>query len=188
MRDMREWGFWEWVAYATLWVGALIIAADGGLKLSSDHLKSFVPDLMESPAWMFAPMTCVLLGTLILVGHGINKKEAPPPALAESFELHLRFFGDNRPPLMISEKNVWRWYSLRNVFTVMTPDGKAQETAITNIFIAFDKPLWAGVARVSSNDYVVSRHEIKEFNQKFAIVTIETTPPGVLDISGGKPP
>lgn len=63
---MRDWGFWEWVAYATIWVGALIIAADAGLKLTKGSLRETAAPLLESPVWAFLPLICIILGTLIL--------------------------------------------------------------------------------------------------------------------------
>jgi hypothetical protein len=64
---MRNWTYWEWVAYAVLFVAAIIIAADQGIKLAPDIAVS-LKGLLASPWWAFSPVTLILLATGILVG------------------------------------------------------------------------------------------------------------------------
>jgi hypothetical protein len=65
---MRDWVFWEWVAYSALFVAAIITAADQGVKLSSEMLSRFSV-LIGSPYWAFAPLMLVLLATGILFSY-----------------------------------------------------------------------------------------------------------------------
>ena len=39
---MLNWGFWEWVAYAALFIGAIILATDQGIKLITRHAENYV--------------------------------------------------------------------------------------------------------------------------------------------------
>ena len=63
---MKDWGFWEWVAYGTIWVGALIIAADAGFKLTGGTFRAIVAPIFESPFWAFLPLFCIVVGTIII--------------------------------------------------------------------------------------------------------------------------
>jgi hypothetical protein len=63
---MRHWTFWEWVAYACILVGAVIIAADTGIRLSPD-LSGYLPSFADGPVWGFAPATFVIIATCILL-------------------------------------------------------------------------------------------------------------------------
>lgn len=63
---MKEWGFWEWVAYGVLLVAALIVAADTGFK-TSPSLSHYLPEFIESAWWGFSPATLVVVGTVILI-------------------------------------------------------------------------------------------------------------------------
>jgi hypothetical protein len=58
---MGHWVFWEWVAYASLWVAAVIVAINGVALL---------------------PIAFLLAGTVILVGHELGfygKSDSPAP-------------------------------------------------------------------------------------------------------------
>ena len=134
---------------------------------------------LSNPLWGFAPLACVLFGTAILIASQIGWLGS---RLADFAELHLRYYGDGRPPTEVSQVGIWRWYSLRNSMIVMTPQGTATGS-LTNIFISFDKPVRAGTLEVKSVDYIIPKYEVKEFNNRFAIIAIDETPAGILDIS-----
>jgi hypothetical protein len=62
---MRHWTFWEWVAYLCLAVGAMIVAADTGLRVAPELAHEVA--LIASPFWGFAPLALVIVATLILL-------------------------------------------------------------------------------------------------------------------------
>ena len=64
---MRQWKFWEWIAYSTLWIGAIILAADASLKVTSPEFRSAVSPLLENPVWSFLPLFCFTIGTVVLI-------------------------------------------------------------------------------------------------------------------------
>jgi hypothetical protein len=63
---MRNWGFWDWLAYACLLVGAMILAADTGLKIAPD-LAGRLPSWFLNPLWGFAPLALIIFGTITLL-------------------------------------------------------------------------------------------------------------------------
>jgi len=71
---MRHWTFWEWVAYACLLLGAVILAADTGLKVAPDLARHF--SFIESPFWGFAPLALVVAATIIFVANEFGWLEA----------------------------------------------------------------------------------------------------------------
>jgi hypothetical protein len=64
---MRQWTFWEWVAYASLGIAAAVIALDTSLKLTTGSLRQEVSGLLESPIWGFTPLFFFLVGTATFV-------------------------------------------------------------------------------------------------------------------------
>ncbi len=63
---MSKWSFFEWVAYAGMFIAALIIAADQGVKLSPDLLQQF-SGVVHSPYWALAPLVLIVLATATLI-------------------------------------------------------------------------------------------------------------------------
>jgi hypothetical protein len=76
---MAKWTFWEWVAYAVLFVAAIIVAADQGVKLAPD-LASSTAGILHSPWWAFSPVALILLATVILISREIGWIGAKAPA------------------------------------------------------------------------------------------------------------
>lgn len=69
---MRHWSYWEWLAYVCLFVGAVIIAADTGIRISPD-LSGYLPNFFHGPIWGFAPLILVLIATGVLVSREYRK-------------------------------------------------------------------------------------------------------------------
>lgn len=79
---MAEWTSLEWLGYATLWVAALILATDTGLRMSAE-LRPRSMWLLQNPYWGFAPLALLTIGALTFLWnefHQPEKKriEAPP--------------------------------------------------------------------------------------------------------------
>jgi hypothetical protein len=64
--NVSHWTFWEWVAYGSLFVAALIIAADTSFKLAPDVMAR-LPEFFHSEWWGFAPVVLVVAATIILL-------------------------------------------------------------------------------------------------------------------------
>jgi hypothetical protein len=63
---MHHWHFWDWAAYSTLFIGAVIIAADAGIKMAP-NLKDHFSAITSSPYWGCAPLVLILLSTCIFI-------------------------------------------------------------------------------------------------------------------------
>src|SRR5260370_40289703 len=63
---MAHWNFWEWMAYALVWVSALISAADMGLKMAPELRERMLP-VLSSAWWAFTPLVAIVLATLIFL-------------------------------------------------------------------------------------------------------------------------
>jgi hypothetical protein len=93
-----------------------------------------------------------------------------PGALAERAELRLHIYGDSRLPDRISGTNVWRWFYMHEVLVMLNQDGtKNSEILTSKLFISFDQPVSVGTMTVRS-DKPISHYEVKEFNNRFAII------------------
>ena len=55
---MKDWSFWDWVAYVAIFIAAIIVAADASLKGAPD-LASYLPGL-HSQALAFAPVALMV--------------------------------------------------------------------------------------------------------------------------------
>ena len=65
---MRRWSSWDWLAYACLLVGAVVLAADTAFKLAPD-LAQRLPFWVQSPLWGFAPLVLILIATIIFLAN-----------------------------------------------------------------------------------------------------------------------
>ena len=65
---MSDWGFWDWVAYGSTWVAAIVIAASAAIKIEP-HLREKVPTPLKANWWGYVPLGLLAIG---LVGFGIS--------------------------------------------------------------------------------------------------------------------
>jgi hypothetical protein len=63
--QMGHWGFFDWIAYGALAIGAMILAAETGLSQSPSLLRR-LPQFFKHPFWGLAPLILVLIATGIL--------------------------------------------------------------------------------------------------------------------------
>ena len=147
--------------------------------------------------WLGIGVAIFFAITLILLGLRVFGKEVKrdaieksdlteSTALADTEILHLHLYGDERVPTLISSNNVWRWYYLRNIIKGVTKKGKLPETigTITILFISFDRPVKVTTLEVRSSDTRLPTHEVKEFNNRFAIIVFsDALPMGTLEVT-----
>lgn len=107
----------------------------------------------------------------------------PDHPLAERASLRLHVYGDTRTPDRLSTFNVWRWFYLADVLVMMKPDGtKDREITTSKLFMSFDQPVGVGTLVVRA-DKPIAHYEVKEFNNRFAIVVFgEAIPECNVDI------
>jgi hypothetical protein len=190
---MRHWTFWEWVAYGALFIAAMVVAADTGVRISPE-LAVHLPPFIHGVIWGTAPLAFVLLATTILVLREFFFKKHPstttpltPQAIPT--RLQLQFHPDSITPDALHLENIWRWYTLCNVYEIHEPPSKQHKEGriIVSknwaIFIVCDKPVavrqvlarWIGVS--------LPRTEVKDQSYRHAIITTVGDPEGAaLDI------
>ena len=92
---MENWGFFDWMTYGALAIGAMILAAETGLSQSPSIFRK-LPQFFKHPIWGTAPLILVLIATGIFGARaagliGVEKPSAaaiantPPPDPAKVF-------------------------------------------------------------------------------------------------------
>lgn len=81
---MRNWKFWDWAAYGALAVAAFMMAFDAALR-NSPEIAKFLPGLVSSAFWAFAPGLLVIIATMILLVRG--RQQQPEPKMEETKSL-----------------------------------------------------------------------------------------------------
>lgn len=199
---MEKWTFWEWVAYAILFIGAVILAADTGLRQSPEIMK-MIPTFISSVAWGFAPLVTVLLATGILLANGLGWIGRHPNATNGSVAhtvpdqkfiktaLKLQFFGDYRTPIEVSSSNIASWYAYYSPSMRMTmhdADGKEvgghEIPPSWAIFMALDLPSTFRQGVISfSNPEKISPMEVRFSGSRAIVSTVAgQVPAGILEV------
>jgi hypothetical protein len=124
----------------------------------------------------------VIASVIFIVRHFVPTRS--DVALAEKSELRMHFYGDDREPTRISAVNIWRWYYLRNIFIGIEKEtGKQSKSIISTFFISFDRPTKVGTLTVRSSDFRIPAYEVKQFTNRFAIISfLGELPAGSLEI------
>lgn len=147
-------------------------------------LPYFVPKL---PSWALKlglGVGVLLLGIsvgLVIADQrtGVSVNQSADKAL-----LRLHIYGDNRIPDKVSAENIFRWYYLKNaiVMNVQNSEQRSDVVSVT-LFVTFEPDVKISTIRVSSPDIKLPLYEVKEFNQRYAIITFASDiPPGTLDV------
>lgn len=69
---MRNWGVWDWISYACLSVGAIVLAADGAVK-NALNLTKYAPEIMLNEMVAFVPLILVSVATAILLWRTLSE-------------------------------------------------------------------------------------------------------------------
>ena len=92
---------------------------------------------------------------------------------------------DARVPREMHHENVYRWYQLKNVLHATDPaTGQVHDSTVaTTIFVVFETPVLVHTLEVQSPDIRLPAYEVKEFNNRFAIIVFAgEVPMGTLEI------
>jgi hypothetical protein len=145
-------------------------------------MQYYVPTL---PPW--APEVGFGVGVFLLgisVGllsaGGLYKKS--PPRMSAMLRLHV--FGDHRTPDCLQAENIFRWYYLEAGIDGLSPEGVTRLGSFVTLFIAFEEDVVISTLKVRSPDVQLPRHEVKEYNQRYAIIVFSgNIPSGTLEVS-----
>jgi hypothetical protein len=136
-----------------------------------------------APGYLIFTLALVALASSLVI---IPKLSAFLRGTNNSAHLRLHIHADERHPTRLLAENIFRFYELRNVLLAPLPgDGMAQGASVT-VFVAFQNDVRITTLEVSSPDMVLPAHEVKEYNQRFAIVSfMGELPEGTLELRVG---
>jgi len=140
----------------------------------------------KMPVW--AIQSGLAVGLLLIglaAGLIIADKRNPQGQLfADTAELQLHIYGDERTPNRLSFSNIWRWYFMQTAFVSMNEKGvEVGRKTVQTLFITFDTPVKIGTLEVSSPDARLPINEVKDFNPRSAVIVFsENVPPCTLII------
>jgi hypothetical protein len=151
------------------------------LALLTVALQYYFPQL---PAW--APRVgfgagIFLFGVSIgLIAAGGLRRKRP---IRSGASLRLHVFGDHRAPNRLSFDNIFRWYYLQSAVINVGPQGNQRLATFGTLFVTFEDDVTVGTLTVRSPDMQLPLYEVKEFNQRYAIVTfLDNVPAGTLEV------
>lgn len=200
-KRMREWGGWDWVAYSALWIAAIILAADSGIK-DSEKLKESFSVLLQSTYWSLSPLVLVVFGTCVFIlKHvgwiGLSTKKIDQIPLSVSgtsvlaikkiseiatakipTSLRMQFRGGQQAPTEVRAENILSWYVVwtgHGDFAFRDKDNKVlQEIKLPRtwvIFLVFDNPVTMRQLIVQPAAQNFPRYEIKIVTTTYAVIT-----------------
>ncbi len=151
------------------------------LGLIAAALQYSFPQL---PQWVLSTgcgigiFLCGLSAGLVSAG-GLRVKRP----IVESASLRLHIFGDHRAPERLAFENVFRWFYLQTAIDGIAPSGVTRIGTISTLFLCFDNDIAISTIKVRSPDMKLPPYEVKEFNQRYAIVAFsDHVPAGTLEI------
>ncbi len=183
---MRDWKFWDWVAYAGLFIAAIILALDAALQ-AAPHLAKRMPDFLKSEIWVFLPLVLVICATVILISRTFGwvggYSKAPT-------HLRLQFNPANQDVQGIELENIRTWYALYNTFTTLTinpnqPQAQPQQHVIRSwsLFLTFEKSIQSKQILVRSEGFALPAYEVKQSGDRHAVINFLGDLTGVIDIN-----
>ena len=143
-----------------------------GLALSVlfAFLPHFYPTVSDGVARGGVLVGVFLLGmsVALLFAHRGTKARAKPVPNAL---LRLHMYSDQRLPDALKTEHIFRYYVLRQGAVAVGADGsQTQVFTTTTIFVSFEPDVLITTLKVRSPDMALPQFEVKEFNQRFAIV------------------
>ncbi len=152
-----------------------------GLALLTLALQYYFPQL---PAWaprigFGAGIFFFGLSVGLIAAGGLRGKR--PVRSGASLRLHI--FGDHRAPDRLSFDNIFRWYYLQSAVINVGAQGNQRLATFGTLFVTFDDDVTVGTLNVRSPDIQLPVYEVKEFNQRYAIITfLDNVPAGTLEV------
>lgn len=116
----------------------------------------------------------------LLAAGGLRRKRAVLPRAS----LRLHIFGDHRTPNKLSQENIFRWFFLQMAVNGVTPQGNQRVATFSTLFVTFEEDVAINTLTVHSSDMQLPVYEVKEYNQRYAIIVFsDNVPAGTLDIN-----
>jgi hypothetical protein len=151
------------------------------LAIATSVLQNYFPEL---PSWVppagFA-LAIFLFGLSIglVAAGGLRRRRA----ICQKASLKLHVYGDHRTPERLSFENIFRWFYHQATFDGVGPAGTTRLAAVTTLVVSFEEDTAITTLKVRSPDMQLPLYEVKEFNQRFAVIVFgSTVPAGTLEI------
>ena len=144
-------------------------------------IQNYFPTFPAWTPWAIFGIGIFLFG--LSVGIIVSRRLSGKPKRVKRVVLKLHIFGDHRAPERIDHENIFRWYYLQNAVMTMSPSGPEQIAGFVTLYISFDPEVEISTLRVRSPDMALPVYEVKEFNQRYAIVNFaDNVPAGTLEV------
>ncbi len=144
-------------------------------------LQYYFPQL---PKW--APLTGFGIGILLvglsvgLVLAGGLRHKRP---IAQTASLRFHIFGDHRTPERLAFENIFRWFYLQTAIDGVGPSSVTRIGTLATLFVSFENDVVISTIKVRSPDMQLPVYEVKEFNQRYAIIVFsDNVPAGTLEV------
>lgn len=152
------------------------------LALLTGPVQHYFP---QAPSWV-APLGYSIgiflfgLSVGLLAAGGLYRKR--PVRSSTSLRLHI--FGDHGTPNRLGQKNIFRWFYLQMAVNGITPQGNQRVATFSTLFVTFEEDVAIHTLTVHSPDMQLPLYEVKEFNQRYAIIVFSANvPAGTLEIN-----
>lgn len=151
------------------------------LTLLSGVLQHYFPNL---PTWVLplgygAGVLLLGISLGLLAAGGLKRKRQVRPRA--SLQLHI--FGDHRASNRLAQENIFRWYYLQLVVNGIAPQGQQRVATGATLFVTFEDDVAIHTLNVRSPDMQLPVYEVKEFNQRYAIIVFSNNvPAGTLEV------
>lgn len=152
------------------------------LTLLGGALEQYFPKL---PRWI--PILGYALGIFLLglslgiiAAGGLRRKRV----VRNRALLRLHVFGDHRVPSRLAQENIFRWYYIQMAVEGISPQGSERVATFATLFVTFDDDVSVHTLTVQSPDMQLPIYEVKEFNQRYAIIVFsDSVTTGTLEIT-----
>jgi hypothetical protein len=151
------------------------------LAIVTAVLQYYFPKL---PSW--APPTGFAIGIFLLglsvgllAAGGLRRKRT----VVKVASLRLHVYGDHRTPERLSFENIFRWFYLQTAINSVWPSGTTRIGTLATLFITFEDDVVISTLNVRSPDMQLPPYEVKEFNQRYAVIVFsDNVPAGTLEV------
>lgn len=156
-------------------VGVALTLLTGAIQYYFPHLPNWM-----TPIGFGAGLLLLGFSAGLLAAGGLRRQRSVRPTAS----LRLHMFGDHRAPNRLGQENIFRWYYLQMAVDGVAPQGPQRIATFATLFVAFDVDVAIHTMSVRSPDMQLPRYEVKEFNQRYAIIVFsDGVPAGTLEVS-----
>jgi hypothetical protein len=154
------------------------------LGLIFAFLQYFFPTLPQSLLLSGVGLGVLLFGVAIGIVLS-DQRQARLNAPVERALLRLRIYDDSRLPEGIYYENIFRWYYLPGVIQMRDDHGNILSSVfMVTLFVSFEPEIQISTVKVRALEGKLPTHEIKDFNQRFAIISfMGSEPVGTIEIA-----